>query len=249
LVTAVVVDLIVWVLVAVLVVSAVGGLGLDATHKPLVFMFVGVVTFLLYLVHWGVVCGSSIAAQLGAESVDSMDSLATYVAHLRVTQPTIVVSVHCYVTQSYSTTDANGTTTSSSENVTTHLADQTFQYDDVVDASAPFVIPPQAHAIRLDVTARSVFGDAHTAELFEAEYSALIAANTQDTVSHYYRCIVPGLVPTRLVVLRGRQSSAMHPVWYYLASFFCLDGLFGLFFASAATELDYVIVKSVQRRA
>jgi hypothetical protein len=81
LVTAVVVDLIFWVLVAVLIVSAVGGLGLDDTYKPLVFMFVGVFTFLLYLMHWSFACGTSIAAQLGAESVDSMDSLETYVAH------------------------------------------------------------------------------------------------------------------------------------------------------------------------
>jgi hypothetical protein len=200
--------------------------------------------------HWSFACGTSIAAQLGAESVDSMDSLETYVAQLRVSQPTIVMPVHFYVTQSYSTADADGTTASGSDSVTTHGADQTFHYDDVVDVSAPFAIPPHVHAVRLDVTTRSVFADAHTAELFEAEYSALIAANTRDPDAwHSWRCILPGLVPTRLVVLRGRQSCAMHPVWYYLAAFFCLDGLFGLLFANATTELDYEIVKSIQRRA
>jgi hypothetical protein len=66
--------------------------------------------------------------------------------------------------------------------------------------------------------------------------------------SHSYRCVVPGLVAKRLVTVRGERSSALSPMWYYLAAVFCLDGLYGLFFfANFADELDYGIVNTIRR--
>jgi hypothetical protein len=67
-------------------------------------------------------------------------------------------------------------------------------------------------------------------------------------VQHSYHCVVPALVSSRLVILRGQQSCVLHSGCYYLAALFCLDGLYGLFFANVASELDYEIVKAVRRR-
>jgi hypothetical protein len=242
--TAAVIDLIFWGLASMLILDGAGVLELGGLGLFFISGFLGIA----YLIHWGFVCKSPIIA-LDGKPIGGVDALEAYVAQLHATQPFIVMSIVCSHSQSSTTTDADGTTSSSTETVTTHRAEQAFRYDDVVDASAPFVIPLQENIIRLDLGARSVFADAHTAELFEAEYRSFIVENTRDTdVWHSWRCILPGLVPSRLVVVRGRLSCAMHPVWYCLMAFFCLDGLFGLLFANAAGELDYEIVKSIKRR-
>jgi hypothetical protein len=244
--TAVVFDLICWGLASILVLDAAGVLELGGLGLFFVCAFLAIA----YLIHWSVAFTGPIAGQLDVEPIEGMDALEAYVGQMHATQPLIVMSISCSHTRSCVTTNADGTTSVGTESVTTHRAQQAFRYDDVVDASAPFVVPLQENNIRLDLGARSVFADAHTAELFEAEYRSFIVENTRDThVWHSWRCILPGLVPTRLVALRGRQSCAMHRVWYYLMTFFCLDGLFGLLFANATSELDYVIVKSIKRRA
>jgi hypothetical protein len=208
-----------------------------------------VFTVTVYLIHWGPVCCGPIATQLNSEPIDGLDALEAHVQQLHRTPPMIVMSIVCSHTESRSSTDSEGNSTNTTETVVTHRAQQRFQYDDVTDVSAPFVVPLQEDTVRLELTARSTFADAYTAQLFDEEYGAFIAENTRDVdVQHSYRCVVPGLVSTRLVTVRGERSFALNPMWYYLAAVFCLDGLYGLFFANAASELDYEIVKAIRRR-
>jgi hypothetical protein len=231
-------NLVFWCLTVSFILGVSGALGLDERFDK--FVFCGTIAFFMvsvYLTHWGLVCGGPIAAQLNAESIDGLDALEAHVQQLHQTPPKIVMSIVC----SHSNSD--------SETVVTHRAEQEFPYDEVTDVSAPFVVPLQEDTVRLELTARSTFADAYTAQLFDEEYRVFIADNTVDVdVQHSYRCVVPGLVSTRLVTVRGEQSSALNPMWYYLAAVFCLDGLYGLFFANAASELDYEIVKAIRRR-
>jgi hypothetical protein len=246
---AVILNLVFWGLTVSFILAVSGALGLDEFDKMAVVMPTALLMVTVYVLHWGLVCGSPIATQLNAESIDGLDALEAHVQELHHAPPKIVMSIVCSHSESSSSTDMDGNSTSTSETVVTHRAEQEFQYDDVTDVSAPLVVQLQEDTVRLELTARSTFADAYTAQLFDEEYAAFIAENTRDVdVRHSYRCVVPGLVSTRLVTVRGEQSSALNPVWYYLAAVFCLDGLYGLFFANAASELDYEIVKAIRRR-
>jgi hypothetical protein len=224
-------------------------LGLDGKFDNPVVNIMAFFMVTVYIIHWILIYISPIAAHLNAESIDGLDALEAHVQQLHQTPPRIVMSIVCSHSESSSSTDSDGNSTTISETVVTHRAEQQFQYDDVTDVSAPFVVPLQNDTVRLALTARSSFADAYTAQLFDAEYRVFISTNTRDVdVQHSYRCDVPRLVSTRLVTVRGEQSCALKPVWYYLAAIFCLDGLYGLFFANAASELDYEIVKVIRRR-
>jgi hypothetical protein len=223
-----------------------GALGLDDEFDKITVVMITVFCMVpVYILHWGLVCCGPIATQLNSASIDGLDALEAHVEQLHRAPPRIVMSIVCSHSESRSSTRSGP----KRKTVVTHRAEQEFQYDDVTDVSAPFVVPLQEGTLRFDLTARSTFADAYTAQLFDEEYAVFIAENTRDVdVHHSYRCVVPELVAKRLVTVRGEQSSALSPVWYYLAAVFCLDGLYGLFFANAASELDYEIVKAIRRR-
>jgi hypothetical protein len=233
------------------------------TTPMMMKIFSGVGLGISVLLNWFMMCmRDPILAHLN-NSVDGVTDLQTYVAVLHNAAPRIVMSIVCYHYETrYRTvtvTNSDGTTSTRTESyqeqVVTHSASADFRYAVCVDVSPALTVPMLERTIRLGITSRHTFADPGTAAQFENEYRSFVASNTRDAhQTHGCHCDVPGLKPSQLVSVHagsGRtadeKSCALQPTWYWLAGLLSLNGLYGVFFANAASEMDYEIVKSVSR--
>jgi hypothetical protein len=206
--------------------------------------------------------GDPILAHLSNDCVDSVVDLQTYVAALHYAVPRIVMSIVCfhYETRSRTVTvnNADGSTSLSTESyqemVVTHSASAEFRYAVCVDVSPTLTVPLLERRIRLDIAPRHTFADPSTAAQFENEYRIFIASNTRDVQQQRScRCEVPGLKPSQLVRVHASSDTAdetscvLQRKWYLVSALLGLNGLYGVYFANSASEMDYEIVKSISR--
>jgi hypothetical protein len=209
---ALILNLVFWGLTVSFILAVSDMLGLDGKFDNPVVNIMAFFMVTVYIIHWILIYISPIAAHLNAESIDGLDALEAHVQQLHQTPPRIVMSIVCSHSESSSSTDSDGNSTTISETVVTHRAEQQFQYDDVTDVSAPFVVPLQNDTVRLELTARSTFADAYTAQLFDAEYRVFIAKNTRDVDVQHWRGLggrVAGTAwPSTAVCRRGLGGQA-----------------------------------------
>eukprot|EP00746_Dinoflagellata_sp_MGD_P011488 gnl/MRDRNA2_/MRDRNA2_124103_c0_seq1.p1 gnl/MRDRNA2_/MRDRNA2_124103_c0~~gnl/MRDRNA2_/MRDRNA2_124103_c0_seq1.p1 ORF type:complete len:397 (-),score=83.40 gnl/MRDRNA2_/MRDRNA2_124103_c0_seq1:73-1263(-) len=86
---------------------------------------------LLYFTYWCNVFCSRVHTYL--RHVDSEKEFQKYLKDLRSAKPHINIAIRCYHTETYTTTDSNGNTTTHTREVTTHRADMDYdigEYDD-----------------------------------------------------------------------------------------------------------------------